>query len=138
MFLQVNEAFDLPSKFRQVRRLLNIFNECFIMTVSLQYILIGSYIQTGFWTLYQIYIQRLDKCIKKSQISERDLHLTNTYCCLIALVSYIIVTAFVYLRRVSTAYLFDKHVYLTRIKHLSFVLGPRSTMLLADARSRPI
>ena len=34
-----NEAFDLPSEFRQTS------NEWFIMTVILQYILIGSYIQ---------------------------------------------------------------------------------------------
>ena len=40
-----NEAFDLFSEFRQVRLLLNTFKKWFIMTVILQYILTGSYIQ---------------------------------------------------------------------------------------------
>ena len=40
-----NEAFDLPSEFRQVRLLLNTFNEWFTMTDITQYKLIGSYIQ---------------------------------------------------------------------------------------------
>ena len=40
-----NEAFDFSSEFRQVRLLLNTFNEWFIMTDILQYISIGSYIQ---------------------------------------------------------------------------------------------
>ena len=54
MFLQVYRSWTkrglwLPSKFRQVRLLLNTFNEWFIMTDIVEYILIGSYIQD--WVL---------------------------------------------------------------------------------------